>query len=113
MEQNAQIKEMEIEMDKIIKEKEHCVHMAIIPLEVVPLIGIRTIEPSTSTEIPLAIPVQVSYASKKPVKSMEDMSLQGADIRKIQEEVKNLQEIKSMFQASNHAEMHKSQRLSQ
>jgi len=37
MEQNAQIREMEEEMDKSIKEKEQSVHMAIIPLETIPL----------------------------------------------------------------------------
>jgi hypothetical protein len=57
--------------------------------------------------------VQVLDASEKLVKSMEDMSLQGEEIRKLQEEVKNLQEMNSMFQTSHHAEMHKSQRLSQ
>ena len=39
MEQNAQIREMEEEMDKSIKEKEQSVQMAIIPLETIPLIG--------------------------------------------------------------------------
>jgi hypothetical protein len=42
MEQNAQIREMEAEMDKLIKEKEQNVQMAMIPLEAVPLTGIRT-----------------------------------------------------------------------
>ena len=37
MEQNAQIREMEEEMYKSIKEKEHSVQMAIIPLDTVPL----------------------------------------------------------------------------
>jgi hypothetical protein len=113
MEHNAQIKEMEEEMDKLIKEKEHNVNMDMIPLEAVPLIGIRIEKASTSAEIPLAIPVQVSYASDKLVKSMEDMSIQGEEIRKLHEEVKNLQELNSMFQASHQAEIHKSQRLSQ
>jgi len=44
---------------------------------------------------------------------MENMSIQGEEIIKLQEEVKNLQELKSMFQTNHHAEMHKSQRLSQ
>jgi hypothetical protein len=100
-------------MDKLIKEKEQNVHMAMIPLEAVPLIGIRITEASTSTEIPSTIPVQVSDASEKLVKSMEDMSIQGEEIKKLQEEVNNLQELKSMFQASHQEEMHKSQRLSQ
>jgi hypothetical protein len=55
--------------------------MAMIPLEAVPLTGIRTTEASTSTKIPSAIPVQVSDASDKLVKSMEDMSIQGEEIR--------------------------------
>jgi hypothetical protein len=87
--------------------------MAIIPLEAIPLIGVRTIEETTSIEIPSTISVQVSDASEKLVKSMEDMSLQGEENIKLQEEVKKLQELKSMFQATHHAEMHKSQRLSQ
>jgi len=113
MEQNAQIREMEAEMDKLIKEKEQNVYMSINPLEVVPLKGIRTEKTSTSTKIPSAIWVQVSYSSDKLVKSMEDMSIQGEEIMKWQEEVNNLQELKSMFQANHQAEMHKSQRLSQ
>jgi hypothetical protein len=64
--------------------------MAMIPLEAVPLTGIRTAKASTSTKIPSTIPVQVSYASDKLVKSMEDMSIQGEEIRKLQKEVKNL-----------------------
>jgi hypothetical protein len=56
MEQNAQIREMEAEMDKLVKEKEKNVQMAMIPLEVVPLKGIRTAKGSTSTEIPSSIP---------------------------------------------------------
>jgi hypothetical protein len=113
MEHNAQIREIEVEMDKLLKDKEHSVNMAIIPLEAVPLIGIRTIEATTPVEIPSTIPMQVLDASQKLVKSMEDMSLQGEEIIKLQEEEKKLQELKSMFQASHHVEIHKSQRLSQ
>ena len=108
MEQNAQIRETEAEMEKLIKEKKQNVYMAMIPLEAVPPTRIRTTEASTSTEIPSAIPVQVSDESKKLVKSMEYISLQGEEIRKLQEEVKNLQELKSMFQSRHQAEMHKS-----
>jgi DNA repair ATPase RecN len=100
-------------MDKLIKEKQQIVQMAIFQLESISLIGIRTIEVATSIEIPSTIPTQVSDASKKLVKYMEDMSLQGEEIKKLQEEVKKLQEMKSMFQVSHHLEMHKSQRLSQ
>ena len=95
-------------MDKLIKDKEHSVQIAITPLEAVPLTEIRTTKANTSVEIPSTIPVQVSEASEKLMKSMEDMSLQGEEIRKLQEEVKNLQELKSMFQASHHVDMDKS-----
>jgi hypothetical protein len=101
---------MEAEMDKLIKEKEQSVQMAMIPLEAVPLTGIRTTKASTSTKNPSIISIQVSYASEKLVKSMEYISIQGEEIRKLQEEEKNLQELKSIFQASHQAGMHKSQR---
>ena len=39
MEQNAQIRELEEEMDKSIKEKEQSVQMAITPLKTVSLTG--------------------------------------------------------------------------
>lgn len=83
MEHNAQIREMEAEMDNLIKEKEQNVQMAMIPLEALHLTGIKTVETSTSVEIPSTIIVQVSYASDKLVKSMEDMSIQGEEIRKL------------------------------
>lgn len=86
--------------------------MAVIPLEVVPLTGVSTAA-ATTAEIPSAIPVTVSDASEKLVKSMEDMSLQGEEIRRLQEEIENLQKVKSMFQSSYNTEMHKSQRLAQ
>ena len=42
MEQNAQLKEMEVEMDKLVKEKEHLRPMEVIPLSAVPLSRVRT-----------------------------------------------------------------------
>jgi hypothetical protein len=86
MEQNAQIREMEAKMNKLIKEREKNAQLAMVPLEAVPLTGIRIVEVSTST----SIPTQTSYASDKLVKSMEDMSIQGAEIKKLQEELKSL-----------------------
>jgi len=56
--------------------------------------------------------MKVPYASKKLVKSMEDMSLQGEEIRNLQEEVKILEDLNSMFQSKYNTKMHKSQRLS-
>jgi hypothetical protein len=113
MEQNEEIREIEDELDKLVKEKEQSVQMVFIPLEAFPLTGVSTTVATTTTEIPSAIPVKVLNASEKLVNSMEDMTLQGEEIKRLQEEVKNLQKMKSMFQASYNTEMHKSQRLSQ
>jgi hypothetical protein len=85
MEQNAQIKEMEAELDKLVKEKEQSVPMIVIPLEVVPLTGVSTTSTATTTEIPSTIPVTVPDASEKLAKSMEDMTLQGEEIKILQE----------------------------
>ena len=56
MEHNAQIREMEAKMDKLIKEKEQSVQMAIIPLEAVPLTRFRTTEAAATIDIPSTIP---------------------------------------------------------
>jgi hypothetical protein len=90
MEKNAQIREMEVGMDKLIKEKEKNAQLAIVPLDAVPLIEIRTTKVSTST----SAPAQTSDASYKLVKDMEDMFIQGVKIKKLQEEVKRLQKHK-------------------
>ena len=42
MEQNAQIKDMEAELEKLVKEKEQTKPMEVIPLSAVPLIGVST-----------------------------------------------------------------------
>jgi hypothetical protein len=44
---------------------------------------------------------------------MEDMTLQGQEIKRLQDEINNLQKLKATFQASYNTEMHKSQRLKQ
>jgi translation initiation factor IF-2 len=51
MEQNAQLKEMEVEMERLLKEKEQSKPMEVIPLSAVPLTGVST---TSSVEIPSA-----------------------------------------------------------
>jgi hypothetical protein len=109
MEKNAQIGEMEAEMDKMIKEKEKNSQLAIVPLDVVPLTEIRIVEVSTST----STPAQTSDVLDIMGKVMEDMSIQGVEIKKLQEEVKSLQEQKARVETCHQAKTHKSQRLSQ
>ena len=49
MEQNAQIKEMEAELERLVKEKKQATPMEVIPLSVVPLIGFSTTTVSITT----------------------------------------------------------------
>jgi len=81
--------------------------MAVIPLDAVPITGISTTTTTTTTEIPAA----TTDASKKLAKSMQDMSLQKKEIKRLQDEIKNLQQLKSTFQSSYNVEMNTTQRL--
>jgi hypothetical protein len=58
--------------------------MVFIPLDAVPLIGVSTTT-TTTTENPSTIPLKVPDAFEKLVKSMEDMNLQGEEIKRLQE----------------------------
>ena len=51
MEQNSQIKQMESEMEKMIKEKEQIKKTSKVPLEAVPLGFIPATKPSTSSTV--------------------------------------------------------------
>jgi hypothetical protein len=42
MEQNTQLKEMEAELERLVKEKEQSTPMEVIPLSAVPLPGVST-----------------------------------------------------------------------
>ena len=59
MEQNAQIKEMEEEMERLVKEKEQITPMEVIPLSAVPLMGVSTttISTTTTTKLPSTTPL--------------------------------------------------------
>jgi hypothetical protein len=49
MEKNSQIKDMEAELEKLIKEKKKNVPMEVIPPNLVPLTGINTTKTTTTT----------------------------------------------------------------
>jgi hypothetical protein len=59
MEQNAQIIEMETELERLIKEKEKMTPMEFIPLSAVPLMGVSTttISTTTTTKLPSTTPL--------------------------------------------------------
>jgi hypothetical protein len=87
MEQNAQLKEMEVELEKLLKEKEQSKPMEVITLSAVPLIGVST---TSATKIPLATPLTGLEKTVELEKSMEKMNLQETEISKLKKEVENL-----------------------
>jgi ribosomal protein S13 len=89
MEQNAQLKEMEAEMERLLKEKEQAKPMEGIPLSAIPIAGL-------STTIATTIPEGTTDLAK----SMERMNLQESEISRLKKEVENLQELKTSFQTS-------------
>jgi hypothetical protein len=95
MEQNTQIKEMEAEMEKLLKEKEQLKSMESIPMTAIPISGTST---TTVTTIPSATPVTPPEGTINLTKSMEKMNLQETEIRRLKKKVKNLQELKNSFQ---------------
>jgi hypothetical protein len=115
MQQNAQIKEMEAELERLLKEKEQSTPMEVIPLSVVPLAGVSTTMVSTTTaaEIPSATPLTALEKTVELAKSMEEMTLQGTEINRLKKEVENLQELKSSYQTSYNIERQASENLKQ
>jgi hypothetical protein len=97
MEQNAQLKEMEVEMEKLVKEKEQLKPMEVIPLSVIPISGVST---ASVTKVPSATPLTSLEKTADLAKSMEKMNLQETEIRKLKNEIENLQELKSSFHIS-------------
>jgi predicted RNase H-like nuclease (RuvC/YqgF family) len=72
MEQNAQLKEMEAEMERLLKEKEQAKPMEGIPLSAIPIAGLST---TTVTFIPSATSVPLLEGATDMAKSMERMNL--------------------------------------
>jgi hypothetical protein len=97
MEKNAQLKEMEAEIEKIVKEKEQSKPMEVIPLSVAPLSGVST---TSLTEVPLANPLMSLEKMVNLAKSMEEMNLQETEISKLKKEIENLKELKYSYQTN-------------
>ena len=108
MEQNAQLKEMEVELERILKEKEKSKPMEVIPLSTFPLTGVST--PSV-VEIPSTTPLTALEKTIELAKSMEEMNLQETEISRLKKEVENLQELMSSYQSSYSKEKKMSDKL--
>jgi hypothetical protein len=98
MEQNAQLKEMEAEMEKLVKEKEKLKPMEVIPLSSIPISGVST---TSVTEVPFATPLTSLEKTTDIAKPMENMNLQKTKINKLKKEIENLQELKSSFRVAS------------
>jgi hypothetical protein len=115
MQQNAQLREMEIELEKLLKEKEQMTPMEVIPLSAVPIAEVSTtaVPTTTTTEIPSAAPLTALEKTVELAKSMEEMNLQETEINRLKREVENLQELKSSFQTRYNVERQVSEKLKQ
>jgi hypothetical protein len=97
MDQNAQLREMEAEMEKLLKEKEQTKTVEGITLSAIPITGLST---ATVTTVPSSTTEQVPEGTIDLAKSMERMNLQESEISRLKKEVENLQELKTSFQIS-------------
>jgi DNA repair exonuclease SbcCD ATPase subunit len=112
MEQNAQLKEMEAEMEKLLKEKEKLKPMEVIPLSAIPISGAIT---ASVTEVPSATPFPSQEKTVDLAKSMEKMNLQETEISRLKKEIENLKELKSSTNLSKEKQVieHLKQKLEQ
>jgi hypothetical protein len=115
MEQNAQIKEMEAELERLVKEKECATPMEVIPLSAIPLIGVSTVIASatTTTKLPSITPLTALEKSVELARSMEEMTFQESEIKRLEKEIENLQKLKYSFQSSYNTERHTLEKLKQ
>jgi hypothetical protein len=97
MEHNAQLKEMEAEMENLVKEKEQLKPMEFIPSSAVPLSRVST---TSLAEVPSVNPLTSLEKTVELAKSMEEMNLQETEIGRLKKEIENLQELKYSYQTS-------------
>jgi hypothetical protein len=110
MEQNAQLKEMEAEMERLLKEKEQMKPMEVIPLSAIPISGAST---TSVTTAPSTTPLTSQENTADLAKSMEKMNLQKTKISRLKKEVENLQELKTSFQTNLSKEKQVTEQLKQ
>ena len=88
--QNVQIKQMEIEMEIMIKEKEQSQRVAIVPLDAIPITQVPAIGTNT-----VATSSTQATSVEQVTKTLENMSIQSKEINKLHGQLKALQEKKS------------------
>jgi hypothetical protein len=81
-------------MEKLLKEKEKLKPMEVIPLSVIPIVGVST---TSVTPVASTTPSTSQEKIADLDESMEKMNLQETEINRLKKEIENLQELKSFF----------------
>ena len=102
MEQNLQIKQMEEQMEKLVKRKEDTVKMTQIPIDVVPLStrSITIVSTLGTTTITGA-----TKGAEQLVEVAQNLSIQTVEIKNLQDELKEFQHMKVVADNSHAAEL--------
>jgi hypothetical protein len=107
MDQNVQLKEMEAELEKLVKE-EQSKPMEFISMSAIPLTGVST---TSVAEIPSTTPLTALEKTVELAKSMDEMNMQETKISRLKKDIENLQELKSSYQTSYSKEKKMSDQL--
>ena len=102
MEQNLQIKQMEEQMERLVKEKDDAVKKANIPMDVVPLAAVPMTAVSTSGTATTTSTVE---GSKHLVEVVQNLSIQAEEIEKLQDQLRTLQYMKAIVDISHAVEL--------
>ena len=125
---NAQLKEMENEMDKLVQEKK--ANMEAVIVTTIPIVTTEvpsTLEASVATTVPVAttlpttsattlvtessiVAVHLSDEASKLIKAMQDMSIQTKEINRLKDQIKSLEDENMLVKIMHKYEIHKSKR---
>lgn len=103
IEQNIQIRKMEEEMEKMIKEKEQSQKMAIVPLDAIPIYQLPTTGTTTATTSSTH-----TASAEQVTKTLEKMPIKSKYIKTLQGHLKALEVHKAEAEASRLTEVQKS-----
>jgi len=102
MEQNLQLKQLEEQMEKLVKEKEEAVKRASIPMDVVPLTTVSITIFSTSG---ITTTIGTIEGVEHLAEDFHNISIQTKEIKKLQNQLKTLQHMKAVEDSSHAAEL--------
>jgi len=124
---NAQLKEMENEIDKLVQEKQasmEAVTVTAIPIVTITvsstLVALVATTSPVATSLPTASAIGSTIATTHPsdeagklIKAMQDISIQTNEINRLKEQIKGLEDEKEVAQIMRKSETQKSNRLTE